>query len=255
MRLKLVVAYDGTDFCGWARQRDQRTVHQALVDGIEQAVGQRVELHGSSRTDSGAHARGQVCHFDTTVDMPLDRWPRVLNKVLRPDVAVRSASVAPDDFHARFWARYRWYRYRIQTSVRDPFKGRYAHHYGRTVDQGKIREAANTLTGTHDFRAFTEELEAETENTVRTLYRIKVRELPTEIQIDVVGTAFMRGMMRRIAGALLEIGRGHRPIENIQRLLSPERDQMQWPVVLPAKGLCLMRVSHGDRAFPDSPQQ
>jgi tRNA pseudouridine38-40 synthase len=245
LRIKLVVAYDGTEFCGWAIQSDQRTVSAVLRDAILQTSGHSAELFGASRTDSGAHARGQVCHFDTDVAIEPRKWTRILNQVLPPDLAVRSSDRVQDSFDSRFSAKDRWYRYRIRTEARDPFAGRFAHEYGRPLDVAQMQLAASQLVGTHDFRAFTEELDPSIQNTVRRLDRVQVRQVGNEVWLDVVGTAFLRGMMRRIAGGLLEVGRGHRPIEEIGMLLREERGDLQWPVVLPAKGLCLMRVRYG----------
>ena len=244
-RIKLVVAYDGTDFRGWAPQQGHRTAQHTLRDAILAVSKQDVELIGASRTDSGAHAQGQVCHFDTTVAIEPDKWPRILNKVLPQDLSVVSSRKVQPNFHSRFSAADRFYRYRISTAPRDPFATRYVHDFGRPLDVAKMREAAQMLVGQHDFVAFTEELDPSVENTTRELYTVDVRQVRDEIQIDIVGTAFLRGMMRRVSGALLEVGRGHRSVEEIEKLLSEGRTELQWPVVLPAKGLCLMRVRYG----------
>lgn len=244
-RIKLTVAYDGTEFCGWASQAGRRTVHGTLSETIFKVSGQSVDLIGASRTDSGAHARGQVCHFDSEVNIPAEKWPYILNRALPADLAVqRSAEVSPE-FNSRFSACDRWYRYRIATGTRDPFQSRFSHDYYRPLDVNTMMEAAQHLVGEHDFLAFTEELDPAIENTRRELYRVVVSAVKNEIRIDIVGTAFLRGMMRRMSGALLEVGRGYRPVVDISRLLSSERDQLDWPVVLPAKGLCLMKVRYG----------
>lgn len=246
MRIKLVVSYDGTDFKGWAPQRDRRTVQGTLTEAVRHISGEDIEIFGASRTDSGAHARGQVCHFDTQSPMPVDRWASVLNRCLPQDVVVQRSIHASSDFHSRFSAVDRWYRYRILCGNPDPFRAPYTHWYGRPLDVQKMSEAANFLQGTHDFYAFTEELDPYIENTVRELFSFKVRQARDEVWVDVVGTAFLRGMMRRMAGALLEVGRGARPVEEVSRLLTSEgQEDLQWPVVLPAKGLCLMRVRFG----------
>jgi len=255
-RIKLVVAYDGTDFRGWAAQTGQRTVQSTLTEAVRQATGEDVEIVGASRTDSGAHALGQVCHFDSSVNMEIEKWPRVLNNLLPSDLAVQSAALVGDDFNSRFCAEHRRYRYRINLTNRNPFTTRYVHDYGRAVDIDLMKTAAEVIVGEHDFRGFTEEVGPEIENTVRKLFRVEVSEylesriadlgFISEVRIEIVGTAFLRGMMRRISGALLEIGRGFRPLEDMSRLLTPERDSMQWPVVLPAKGLCLMEVPYAD---------
>jgi tRNA pseudouridine38-40 synthase len=245
-RIKLVVAYDGTDFRGWAAQTGQRTVQGTLTEAVRRATGEDVEIIGASRTDGGAHALGQVCHFDTEVDMEPSRWERVLNKVLEDDVAVQESSEAENGFHSRFCAEYRRYRYRIGTAPRDPFTTRYVHDYSRPLDLRLMNEAAGRLIGEHDFLAYTEELDPRVENTRRLIFHADVLEYHgKEVHIEFVGTAFLRGMMRRMSGALLEVGRGHRPVDQVGDLLTAKRDLLQWPVVLPAKGLCLMEVRYG----------
>ena len=250
VRVKLVVQYDGTDFRGWATQSDQRTVQSTLKEAVRRISGEEVEIVGASRTDSGAHARGQVCHFDTQTPVPIVRWPVALNRLLERDIVVASATQVANTFHSRFSALDRFYRYRIDlASPRNPFNARFVHHYGRPLNLDAMKNAAEILTGKHDFRAFTEELDDHIVNTVRHLFSIQVKQTRSEVWVDVVGTAFLRGMMRRISGALLEVGRGARPVEEVSRLLSEERNQYQWPVVLPARGLCLMRVKYGRREF------
>lgn len=244
-RIKLVVAYDGTDFRGWAAQTGRRTVQGTLTEAVRRVSGEDVEIIGASRTDSGAHAAGQVCHFDTEVDIEPAKWPRILNRMLQDDLAVVAAEEVGAEFHSRFCAEYRRYRYRIRTVPRDPFSSRYCHDHGRAVDLRLMNEAAGHLIGEHDFRAFTEELEPFVENTVRIVFHADVLEYHgKEIHVEIVGTAFLRGMMRRISGALLEVGRGHKPPDNVARLLTGERDGLQWPVVLPAKGLTLIEVAY-----------
>lgn len=246
-RIKLVVSYDGTDFRGWAAQTGQRTVQGTLTEAVRRATGEDVEIVGASRTDSGAHALGQVCHFDTEVDMEPERWERVLNKVLGPDVAVQESCEVVSGFNSRFSAEHRRYRYRIGTAPRDPFTTRYVHDYGRPLDLRLMNEAAGQLMGEHDFLAYTEELDPRVENTRRQIYHADVLDYHgKEVHVEIIGTAFLRGMMRRISGGLLEVGRGHRPVEQVAALLTEERNSLQWPIVLPAKGLCLMEVRYGN---------
>ncbi len=246
MRIKLTVAYDGTEFCGWAAQAGHRTVQQVVADAIGRVSREEVEVVGASRTDSGAHAKGQVCHFDTTVPIEPAVWPTAINRVLPADVAVVWAARVSDDFHSRFCAEDRWYRYRIRTGARDPFASRYAHDHGKPLDVEAMQRAGLTLEGRQDFRAFTEELQPHIENTIRTMRRVSVKQVREEVWIEIGGTAFLRGMMRRMAGGLLEVGTGKRAPGTIPELLSDKRSEMHWPVVLPAKGLCLMRVRYGN---------
>jgi tRNA pseudouridine38-40 synthase len=244
-RIKLVVAYDGTDFRGWAAQTGQRTVQSTLKDAVRQVSGEDCEIVGASRTDSGAHAKGQVCHFDTCVPIEPKRWAYALNRLLPSDLAVIASRKVPKAFHSRFCAADRRYRYRIAVGGRDPHRDRYRHWYGRELDVRAMQTDAEHLLGAHDFKAFSEEIDDPETNTQRTLFRAAVRRAQDEVQVDLVGTAFLRGMVRRISGALLEIGRGKRQVGDIELLLDPKnRDSVQWPVVLPACGLTLMRVRY-----------
>ncbi len=244
-RIKLTVAYDGTDFSGWAAQAGRRTVQGTLKDAVRQISGEDCEIVGASRTDGGAHARGQVCHFDLVAPIPIERIPNVLNRALPQDVRVQAARVVPESFHSRFCAQDRWYRYVITEQDRNPFELRMAFGQRHALDLELMREAAGQLVGTHDFRAFTEELEPHVENTVRRLFGIKLTRVKDQVRIDIVGTAFLRGMMRRISGYLYEVGVHRRPLAHGVLLLGTERNSLDWPVVLPARGLTLMAVRYG----------
>ena len=244
-RIKLVVAYDGYDFCGFAPQYGQRTVYGTLTEGIRQVSGEDIEITGASRTDSGAHAKGQVVHFDTDHKMPIEKWPRVLNQVLPQDLSVLSARYVNSDFNSRFSAIDRHYRYRILTGTRDPMRTRYAFHYGKRLDAQRMHEAAQQLVGRHNFLAFSQLLEPH-QNSVRTLYSLDIKQIRDEVWIDIVGTAFVRGMMRRISGCLWEIGRGKYDASHIPHLLEQrDKDEILWPPVLPASGLTLMKIRYG----------
>jgi tRNA pseudouridine38-40 synthase len=242
-RIKLSVAYDGTDFCGWAAQSGLRTVQSTLKEAVRQVSGEDCEIIGASRTDSGAHALGQVCHFDTEV--PQARWVQALNRQLPLDLRVKSAQIVSKEFNSRFSAVDRWYRYRILLADGDPFRMKTAYWTHHRLNVEKMQKAARLLEGEHDFRAFTEELDDSVENTVRRLFSVQVKAFRDEIWIDIVGTAFLRGMMRRMSGGLFEVGRGKRPVEDIATLLSERRNSLTWPQVLPARGLTLMRVKYG----------
>ena len=244
-RIKLVVAYDGSDFCGFAPQYGQRTVYGTLTEGIRQASGEENEVTGASRTDSGAHAKGQVVHFDTRNPMPVEKWPRVVNQLLPSDLSVLEARVVNPEFNSRFWAIDRFYRYRILMGQRDPQRTRYAFHYGKVLDAQAMHEAAQQLVGVHNFLAFSQLLEPY-KNPVRTLHSLKVRQFRDEVWIDVVGQAFVRGMMRRMSGALWEIGRGKYDADYLTRLLGQtDKTKITWPPVLPACGLTLMKIRYG----------
>lgn len=249
-RIKLVVAYDGSEFRGWAPQRGQRTVHGILTEAVRQVSGEDCEIYGASRTDSGANALGQVCHFDTAVPIPIEKWPKVLNQVLPEDLTVVGATEVPSDFNSRFWADRRWYRYRIMTGWRDPMRARQAFYYGaKPLDVRKMQQAAKRFVGTHDFLAFSQ-LVQPGKSTVREIYSFSVKRVRDEVWIDVVGSAFVRGMMRRMSGALWDVGRGSRQPKEIGELLKArDKAEIDWPTVLPACGLTLMKVYYGRHPY------
>ena len=216
-----------------------------LSDAVQTVARETIEIVGASRTDSGAHAKGQVCHFDTVRPIRPAKWKRAINDLLPRDLAVVGAQWVNKAFHSRFWASDRWYRYRILNGKPDPHRSRYTYHYSQALDHAAMHEAAQLLVGTRDFFAFTQLIEKGT-NTVRTVRSIRVREIHDEVWIDVVATAYARGMMRRISGALWEIGRGARNPDSLLALLAQrEKDKVHWPTVLPASGLCLMKVNYG----------
>lgn len=247
-RIKFVVAYDGTDFCGWAPQAGLRSVQGTLTEAVRRVSGEDCEIVGASRTDAGAHAMAQVCHFDSAVKIPVEKWARALNDILDSDIAVQSAEEAPVEFHSRFSARNRWYRYRIAQTPRNPIQDRFAYEDWRDLDVESMRRAAEGLIGRKDFRAFTAELQPWITNTYRELMKIEISRHSRETWIDITGTAFMRGMMRRIAGGLFEVGIGKRPIEELTALTTEEgMATIDLPVVLPAKGLMLMNVHYGQK--------
>jgi tRNA pseudouridine38-40 synthase len=217
-----------------------------LKSCIKEISGETPDLRGCSRTDSGAHALGMVADFSTENPMPSEKWAFVINRILPDAIHVRASSDAPMEFHSRFFARSREYVYRIAlTEKPEPFRARYVYGTWRELKLGAMQKAAEHLHGHHDFRAFGEELQ-DVKNAVREVKRIGVRQIGDEIRLTVEATAFIRGMMRRIAGGLLEVGCGRRTIEDFRILTDPaKRDEVKWPVVLPAKGLTLVKAKYG----------
>jgi tRNA pseudouridine38-40 synthase len=242
-KIRLVVAYDGTDFCGWAAQAGRRSVQCTLKRAVRQVSGEDCEIIGASRTDGGAHARGQVCHFTTAVDIPPEHWAYCLNRALSLDLRVVRSDAVRKDFHSRFSAIDRSYRYRILIGRQDPFRLRFAHYHWKEVDFDAMRAAATKLVGVHDFKSFSEEVLPDA-NTFREVFAIDLRRVGPEIWIDIRGNAFLRGMIRRIAGGLLEVGQDKRPVRDIDALLIREQGVFL-PVVLPARGLTLMKIRYG----------
>jgi len=247
-RIKLLIQFDGTDYCGWAEQAEQKSILGTLKSCIREISGETPDLRGCSRTDSGAHALGMVADFETCNPMPPDKWAFVLNRQLPDDIKVSRSDPAPLDFHSRFFARSREYIYRIALNEKpDPVRARYVYGTWRELRLAPMQKAASFLIGNHDFRAFGEELE-DLKNAVREVKRICVTQVGDEIRLSIEATAFIRGMMRRIAGGLLEVGCGKRTIEDFRVLTDPiRRDEVKWPVVLPARGLTLVKAKYGSK--------
>ena len=187
-----------------------------------------------------------VADFTTENPMPSEKWAFVINRLLPDAIRVRESSDAPMVFHSRFFARSREYVYRVAlTDKPEPFRARYVYGTWRELKLAPMQKAASCLKGNHDFRAFGEELQ-DVKNAVREVKSIDVKQIGDEIRLRVEATAFIRGMMRRIAGGLLEVGCGKRTIEDFRILADPtRRDEVKWPVVLPAQGLTLVKAKYG----------
>lgn len=241
-KLLLVVEYDGTDFHGFAQQANVRTVQGTLTAVLERALRHPVEVWGASRTDAGVHAKGQVIHFWTESRIPVQKLPPVLNKMLPTDLKVRRASRVPDEFHARFSARSRVYRYTLfQAKHPSVWVSRYACHMPEPLDVERMQAAANCLVGNRDFRAFGIHL-SPAQNTVRTLYRAEVSRSRNRIVVEWEGNAFLRGMVRLMTGSLVLIGRGKYEPDTILELLNTPGARAS--LMMPPQGLCLIKVNY-----------
>jgi len=240
--VKLTVEYDGTNYHGWQRQPNAATIQQALEEGIEQIVGHPVTLHASGRTDAGVHALGQVASFRTHSTIPAEQLHHAINSAIPQDIAVIRAEDVPDDFHARYWAKSKTYRYRIVCRpVRPTVGARYVHWLRRELDAERMRAAAAHFVGKHDFAAF--ETESSGGDTVRTVPRFDIERDGDRIDCTVAANGFLYNMVRAMVGTLIEVGLGKRPPEEIAELLAARDRTLAGPTA-PAKGLCLMRVDY-----------
>jgi tRNA pseudouridine38-40 synthase len=252
-KLKMIVAYDGTDFFGFQRQPDRRTVQGLLEETIARICGHPVQVAGAGRTDAGVHARGQVCHFETAHPMPLDRWASVLNRMLPRDVVVRSVEEAAPHFHARKDACWKSYCYRIDTrSVPDVFTRRFRLHFPLSLDVEAMQRAAGFLEGTHDFTSFSS-ARSPVENRVRTIYRCRVKGEGPLVSIEIVGNGFLYNMVRIIAGTLLEVGRGKRTPEEIPDVIRA-KNRAAAGKTLPPEGLTMEEVGYAPWEGKTSPE-
>src|SRR4051812_3221676 len=201
--IRLLLSYDGTDFSGWQRQPDQRTVQQVLEEAIEQLTGSTASTNASGRTDAGVHALGQVVHFYTPSAYPTAVFVKALNATLPPDVRVWEATDMPQAFHSTLDARSKRYRYVIDNGpIADPFTLRYRWHVYRQLDAQRMHRAAQHLKGRHDFHSFETHWPNRT-SSVRTIYDIGVERQGDAIQIEVEADGFLYNMVRTIAGTLM----------------------------------------------------
>lgn len=243
--IKLVVAYDGTNYHGWQRQAEGiDTVQQRVEEAARGVVRHPVTVLGAGRTDAGVHATGQVANFYTSnFSVPLTGLRRAMNSRLPADVAVRSAVEVPEGFHASRSAVGKTYRYRIYTApIRPVLEAGQVYHCWRPLDVGAMQEAASRLTGTHDFAGFATSAERRSD-TVRTVWRCEVCRAEDEVHVTVRGDGFLYNMVRIIAGTLVEVGRGRRGPERIDRILD-SRDRQDAGPTAPPGGLYLVCVHY-----------
>ena len=240
-RLKLTVAYDGTNYHGFQWQDNALSVQQVLEEGLAKLFGHEISLIPSGRTDTGVHAAGQVVSFSTTGKIPVDRIVRAAAGVLPPDIVVRHAEAVEASFQARRDARGKHYRYRILTGeANDPFRERYVWHLKETLDWTAMNTAAAHLLGTHDFSAFRTSGSTPT-HPVRTLYTAHFTRLGDELVFDIIGDGFLYHMVRNIVGALAAVGRGKLTPDGFNALLA-SRNKDGAPAMAPASGLTLNAV-------------
>ncbi len=250
MRIKLTIEYDGTNYAGWQRQKNAVSIQETIEHAFFAASGEKVCIHGAGRTDAGVHARAQTAHFDTNCTIPAEKISFALNMHLPPDIRVINSQECPQDFHARYCAVSKTYRYTIHNDVHAPALLRYtaAHVRGR-LDIDAMRKAAQAVIGTQDFAAFCAG-GSDAVSTVRTVTSIDVIEQRPLIHIDITGSGFLYHMVRIIAGTLIEIGLKKRPPESMARIIAG-RDRNAAGITAPAKGLTLMDVHY----MPDADEK
>jgi len=220
MNVKLILEYEGTNYSGWQAQAGAPTIEAALRDAIHNLTGESPSLTAAGRTDAGVHALGQVVNFTLERPFPVEQLAGALNARLAPDIAVRQAELVDDAFSARYSARARLYAYRIRQALpRGAYQRQYAWGLHDELDLATMQAAGQRLEGTHDFRAFGRSPRPGG-HTVRRIYDITVNGSGDWVTIAVSADAFLYGMVRRIAGALVDIGRRKRPLEWIDELIN-----------------------------------
>ena len=247
----MTVEYDGTNYAGWQRQANALAVQQVIEEKLEKLTGERVVIHGASRTDAGVHALGQSAHFDTESRIPGEKFSYALNALLPHDIRVRRSEDAPQDFHARFSTKGKRYRYLFYDAPHAGALNRNTHaHSIYPLDDGRMREEARSLIGTHDFAAFAASGSV-VKDTVRTIWRADVTRDGHDVMLIVEGNGFLYNMVRILAGTLLEVGTGRFSPADMPRMLAARERSAAGPTA-PAHGLTLMEVFY---ELPDSAKE
>lgn len=238
----MLVEYDGTDFAGYQRQPGRRTVQGELERALSRIMGEEVRVVAGGRTDAGVHAIGQVVSFHTEGRIPIENVPEAANANLPRDVAIRGAEEASPEFHARYSATSRIYRYTVvNRPTRSALLGRYAMVVHKPIPVAEMASAAKPLVGTHDFAGFA--LAGDHRSTVRTLIRLSVDGSPQAATVTIQADGFLRGMVRFLVSGLLATAQGKLSPEELVRILETGQ-RPAWLCPVPPQGLCLARVTY-----------
>lgn len=239
-RVKLIVAYDGTNYHGWQVQPNGITIESELNRCLTDLLGENVEVIGASRTDSGVHALGNIAVFDTCSRIPAEKISYALNMRLPEDIRIMKSEEVDLSFHPRRIASRKTYEYRIfRGTFPLPTRRLYTYFSYQNFDVERMRQAAAYLEGEHDFKSFCQ-TGSQAESTVRTIYRLEIAEEGAELVIRVCGSGFLYNMVRIIAGTLMEVGCGKKCPEEMPEILKAANRSAAGPTA-PAKGLTLVK--------------
>ena len=242
-RVKLTVAYDGTNYCGWQVQPNGITVQEALNQCLSEFSGENIETIGASRTDAGVHALGNVAVVDTEMRMPGDKFSFALNQRLPEDIRIQKSEEVDANFHPRYVKSQKTYEYRIlNCRFPIPTERFYSHFTYIPLDVDKMKEAASYLIGEHDFKSFCG-TGAQVKTTVLTVKEIQIEKSGDRITIRITGEGFLYNMVRIIAGTLMDIGGGLYPPEKMKEILEAKDRKKAGPTA-PARGLTLMKIQY-----------
>lgn len=246
--IRLQISYDGTEFSGWQRQDNARTIQQEIEEALSTMTCSIITLHGAGRTDAGVHAEAMVAHFTTSTSISCDAFFRGLNSMLPPAIRIFSADEVDETFHSRFSAKGKEYQYYVFTGpVQSPFERYYVYHFKHSLNLETIRSCLQAVTGTHNFSSFentgTRDKSIETgRGAVRTLYLADIDVIDNEhFSFRFIGDGFLRNMVRNLVGTLLEVGRGKYTEAAFVDMLHAKNRDVAGPTA-PAHGLRLKRV-------------
>lgn len=243
MRVKLVVAYEGTNYCGWQIQPNGITIEQVLNETLSSLLGEEITVTGASRTDAGVHSLGNVAVFETHTKMPAEKISFALNQRLPEDIVVQESCQVPEDFHPRFSKSRKTYEYRIlNCRFRQPLERRTSYFYHYPLDVSAMQKATAYLVGEHDFTSFAS-VHAQTNTYVRMIYALDVVREGDMIRIRVQGNGFLYNMVRIIAGTLIQVGAGIKKPEDMESILAGKDRELAGPTA-PAHGLTMIGLEY-----------
>lgn len=242
-RIKLTIAYDGTNYCGWQVQPNGITIEEVLNKAIQKLTGEEIQVIGASRTDSGVHALGNVAVFDTETTIPPEKLAVALNQRLPDDIVIVKSEEVPADFHPRYCDCSKTYEYHIiNTRIPDPTRRLTNYFVSYVLDVEKMRKAAAYLIGEHDFVSFCN-VRTDVESTVRTITGLEILTNGDEITVRITGNGFLYNMVRIIVGTLIRVGRGFYEPEKVKEILEA-KDRKAAGVTAPAHGLVLVKIDY-----------
>ncbi len=242
-RIKLVVAYDGTDYCGWQIQENGPTIEEKLNKALSRLTGEEIHVQGASRTDAGVHALGNIAVFDTESRIPPEKFCYAVNGWLPDDIVVQSSQEVSPSYHPRKCNSLKTYEYKIlNRPFPDPTRRLTCCFRHWPLDAGQMEKAASYLVGEHDFSSFCS-AGSQVEDTVRRLHEVSVEKEGDMITIRLTGDGFLYNMVRIIAGTLMEVGRGAYPPEQVEEILNGRDRRLAGPKA-PAEGLTLVSIRH-----------
>ena len=245
-RIRIVVAYDGTNYCGWQIQPNGITIEEILNRQISKLTGEDIRIIGASRTDSGVHALGNVAVFDTESRIPGDRFAYALNQKMPEDIVIVRSDEVQIDWHPRYQNEIsKTYEYHIYNAkVRNPLKNRYSTFVSFDLDVEKMRQGAKYILGEHDFASFCGNPKMK-KSTVREIYSIDISLKGSYLNMTFHGSGFLQYMVRILSGTLLEVGFGKREADSMQELLEAKNRSLAGATA-PAKGLSLLKVHYAN---------
>ncbi|MCM8801519.1 MAG: tRNA pseudouridine(38-40) synthase TruA [Candidatus Omnitrophica bacterium] len=243
--LKLIIEYDGSNYCGWQKQRNnkKKSIQQVLEDTLQKILNEKIKIIGSGRTDAGVHALSQVANFKTNSKISLPKLKKALNALLPEDIVIKQIKRVPLDFHSRFDAKTKLYRYVIlNRPYRSAFLRKRVYFYPYPLDINLMHKEAKVLLGRHDFKAF-QAVDKKERSSIRTIKKLIIKKEKDLIIIDIEADGFLYNMVRNIVGTLIEIGRGRFSKGDLKKILLLG-DRKKAGFTAPAMGLYLVKVKY-----------